>query len=41
MLSFLPFKNNSMAMGLNFSLVSIFAIMLSNTINILLFFVGL
>ena len=41
MLSFLPLKNNSVTLGLNVLLDSISAIMSSNTINTLLFFVGL
>ena len=41
MLSFLTLKNNSVIVGLNFSLASISAIILSNTINTLLNFVGL
>ena len=40
-LSFLPLKNNSVTIGLNFLLDSISAIISSNTIKSLLFFVGL
>ena len=41
MLSFLPLKNNSVAIGLNFLLASISVIISSNTINTFLFLVGL
>ena len=41
MLSCLPLKNNAVTIGLNFLLDFISAIVSSNTINILLFFVGL
>ena len=40
-LSFLPLKNNSLTKGLKFLLDSRYAIISSNTINTLLFFVGL
>ena len=40
-LSFLSLKNNSVTIGLNFLLDSISTIISSNTINTLLFFVGL
>ena len=40
-LSFLPLKNNSVTIGLHFLLDSIFAIISSNTINSLLFFLRL
>ena len=39
-LSFLPLKNNPVTIGLKFLLDSISAIISSNTINTLLFFVG-
>ena len=37
MLTFVPFKNNQMTKGLNYSFVSISAIVSSNTINTILF----
>ena len=40
MLSLLPHKNNSVTIGLNFLLDSISAIISSNTIKTILFFVG-
>ena len=40
MLSFLPLKNNSVTTGLNVLLAFISAIILSNTVNSFLFFVG-
>ena len=41
MLRFMPLKNNSVTMGLNFLLASISAIITSNTINTFLSFAGL
>ena len=40
-LSFHPLKNTLVTIGLNFLLDSIFALIPTNTINTLLFFVGL
>ena len=39
MLSFLPLQRNSMTIGLNFLLASVYPIVSSNTINNLCFFV--
>ena len=41
MLRFMPLKNNSVTMGLNFLLASISVIITSNTINTFLSFAGL